>query len=98
MRKKLNATVNAGATAALGGVNKKLKAKSQGVAVEAFELVASLEIGESGREVVERLCAETGASTQLAILDRERQMEFHVAGRVLVRRVVAHRRTLLLSS
>ena len=36
-----------------------------------FELVASLEIGESGREVVERLCAETGASTQLAILDRK---------------------------
>ncbi len=34
-----------------------------------FELVASLEIGEYGREVVEKLCLETGASSQLAILD-----------------------------
>jgi DNA-binding IclR family transcriptional regulator len=36
-----------------------------------FEFVASLEIGEYGREVVEKLCLETGASTQLAILDRK---------------------------
>lgn len=50
LRKKLNATVNASATAALGGAKKKLKAKAQGVAVEAFELVASLH--ENGVKLV----------------------------------------------
>lgn len=34
-----------------------------------FEYVASQDVGEYGREVVERLCDETGASSQLAIRD-----------------------------
>ena len=33
------------------------------------EFVASQEVSEYGREVIEKLCADTGASTQLAILD-----------------------------
>jgi len=34
-----------------------------------FEFVASQDVAEHGREVVERLCTDTGASSQLAIRD-----------------------------
>ena len=34
-----------------------------------FDLVSSLDVGERGNEVLEKLCRETGQSTQLAILD-----------------------------
>ena len=34
-----------------------------------FEFVASQEVGEYGREVLEKLCEDTGASVQLAIRD-----------------------------
>lgn len=34
-----------------------------------FEFLASQDVAEQGREVVERLCRETGASSQLAIRD-----------------------------
>lgn len=34
-----------------------------------FDLVASMDVGERGREVVEKLCQDSGESAQLAILD-----------------------------